>query len=494
MTQSRQPRTQTDKDTNPMFVWTMYEQRDDFPKWGSAGRDAKLREFAREEPILAGAVATMSSKATALDWQITGGRNRVSRFHEVLGEAEDGKGWSYFLDRLVQDYVCTDLGGVVELARDGQGGPVSALYNIDSTTCSLTGNSKAPLRYLPKVGDGRALPLLPGDFVRTVDMPANDETKFGLGYCAVSRALKAAKVLMALYRYEDEHLSDLPPAGIASITGMTADEVSRAFTLYQARRESKEQQTFKGVLWLAATASPVQPIDVKLTPFSTLPDHFDKEKAMTLYVYTLALDFGVDVREFWPASQTGATKAEAEVQAQKAKGKGFGRMLSDIERAINWDVLPKGLEFAFDLQDSGDDLMKHQIHQAAIEGVRRLWEPTQAGDGIITTDEARRWLAEQGVLPAWISATADSVAMGSENEVDESEQMAPAVAGLEAAQLQAKAYKAGLRPGEDLVTVNRNGDVLTMWSSRKTYSIQLPVGWEAPVGFPFGQRDGGRYP
>ena len=482
-TTSRQPRTQTDKDVNPFFIWTMFEHEDSIPAWGSQGRGEKLREFARQEPILAGAVATMSGKATALDWKVEGGRNRVRRYHDLLGEAEDGQGWSYFLDRLVQDYVATDLGGVIELGRDGKGGPVAGIFNLDSTACSLTGNAQAPVKYSPKVGNSRTIALLPGEYARVVDMPSNDESKFGLGFCAVSRALKAAKVLMALYQYEEEQLNDLPPQGIASITGMTAPEVKQAFDLYQAKREAKEQMTFKGVLWLAATANALQPIDVKLTPFANLPDHFDKEKAMTLYVYTLALDFGVDVREFWPASQTGATKAEAEIQHQKAKGKGFGRLLSDVERAVNWEVLPDGLSFAFDQQDSEDDLLRQQVHKESVELVRRLWEPVMTGDGIITTAEARRWLVEQGVLPEWLAGTVDVTSYGSENDVAAEGEGEPAplrqaqdVAATVEAVAQ-KAARARLGPGEDLVRVNRAGEMRTLWTSKRVYAIPLPVGY-----------------
>jgi hypothetical protein len=93
--------------------------------------------------------------------------------------------------------------------------------------------------------------------------------------------------------------------------------------LYNARREAKQQTTFKGLLWLAAQSSPINPIDVRLTPFAGIPESFDRQWAVNQYVYTLSLDFGVDVREFWPASQTGATKAEAEIQAQKP-GKASG--------------------------------------------------------------------------------------------------------------------------------------------------------------------------
>lgn len=498
---SRQPRLQTEKDVQPVYVWTMIERgADSFPAWGSGGRDEKLREFVKSEPILAGALATMTGKATALDWQITGGRNRVKRFHNILGEADDGKGWSYFLDRLVQDYTATDIGGMVELGRESENGPVAGIYNLDAVACTLTGNVLYPIRYTPRIGAGRSVPFKPGDFARIVDSPSTDETKFGLGFCAVSRALKAAKILMALYTYEEEQLSDMPPQGIATVTGMTQAEVITAFDMYNAKRQSREQQTFKGVLWMAATANTLQQIDVKLTPFSTLPPHFDKQQAMTLYIYTLALDFGVDVREFWPASQTGATKAEAEVQAQKAKGKGFGRMVSDIERAVNWEMLPDGLEFSFDLKDGEDDLMRQKVRRESIEAVRRMWEPGMGGAGIISTDEARRLLVEEGVLPEWASFGDTTIGVGSENEVESDMDAgntvvpdAPAQTGLTDAAIAQKAMRAKLRPGEDLIAMNRQGDVISLWSARRVYVMPLPL--PAPeVVPPFGQLRGSRYP
>jgi len=252
-------------------------------------------------------------------------------------------------------------------------------------------------------------------------------------------------------------LADLPPQGIASITGMTMDDVNKAFDLYEAKRSSRDQLTFKGVLWLAAQANPMTPIGVNLTPFSTMPDHFDKTEAIRIYVYTLALDFGLDVRELWPASQTGATMAEAEIQHQKAKGKGFGRMMSSIERVINWDILPNGLDFIFDHQDSQDDLLRYQVQQQAFENVRKLWEPVMGAEGIITTEEARRMLVEDGTLPDWLSPTSDVV-----------------VHSIEEKAISTLVARAGLQAGEDLVSINSVGDINTVWSGRKQYTMPLP--------------------
>lgn len=493
-TKSQQTRLAKTYDQVP-FIWSIFEDyaNNECPAWGEMARltdrAQRLREYARDEPILAGAVASMVSKVVSLDWQIIGGRNRVRRYHEMLSEAEDGRGWSYYLDRLAQDYLVTDVGAVTELARENAAaGPVAAIYNIDSARVVLTGNAEIPARYWPWDG-GKVVPLGPLDFCRAVDMPSADESRFGLGFSPVSRALKAARVLLALYRYESEQLADLPPKGLASITGMTVDEVEEAFKRFDARRAEKKQSTFKGTVFLASIANPMQPIDVKLTPFANLPDGFDKQQALTTYVYTLSLDFGVDVREFWPASQSGATKAEAEVQAQKAKGKGFGRMVASFEREINWNILPPGLEFAFDLKDSEDDLARANIRARVIENVRRMWEPNPAtGAGIVDTDEARRMLVEEQVVPEWMAQTDEVTAYGSENSVSDSQDEAAAVDAVDAG-IAALAEKARLAPGEDLVAMNLRGEMVVVKAAR---SYSLPsrgigvTGWPRGNGAPVG--------
>jgi hypothetical protein len=500
---SVQPRFEDKTPDSIPWMWTFWDTFSDpyaIPAWGDAARADYLRTFAQAEPILAGALSSMVSKAISLDWSIRGGRNRVLRYQEILAEAENGAGWSYFLDRWLQDYLICDQGGFVELGRQGgTGGPVVALYNLDSAACRLSGKLSKPVYYFPRLVGGRlsgkAIGLEPGTFARIVDLPSPNEAYYGLGFSAVSRALKVAKVLQALYNYEDERLADMPIPGIAAITGMTSAEVKAAFNLYEQKRAAKEQVTFKGVLWLAAQSSPINPISVNLTSFASLPEGFDKRETIELYVYTLALDFGVDAREFWPASQTGATKAEAEVQAQKAKGKGSGRMFSSVERCLNWDVLPEGLEFAFDQKDSEDDLLRMAIQEKAIANARKLYEPTMGGEGVISAAEARRWLVEQEILPDWFAVSDETTVhgqanVGAEEEPEEGDitGQITRIAESGAADVVAeKAARARLEPGEDFVTVNAAGQVRTLWSSRRVFAVpNWPRREVAVSGIPFG--------
>lgn len=519
---SQQPRLANVEETFP-YLLSMWQHTDDLPAWGAPLRTAKLREYVHNEPILSGAFSSMVQKACSLDWQVIGGRNRIKRFQELLAEAEDGKGWQNTLSPLVQDYWGTDLGGAWELARRTKNGPVEGVYNLDAECLTLTGSVSYPIRYTPKLNSGKlskkdAVKLRPGDFARIVDLPSADEAKYTLGFCAVSRAIRASKVLLALYNYEEEKLTDMPMPGVVTVTGLTMGEVADAFALYQAHRDSKQQAIFKGLLWLAAQTSPGMSIDAKLVSFAGLPENFDKDQTFSLYIYTLALAWGVDAREFWPATQSGATKGEAEVQAQKAKGKGFGQMLSAVERTINWSILPSGIEFAFDRRNDDDDLAREIWRGQVISNVRKLWEPPAgkgAVAGMIDTEEARRMLVELQALPDWL-APSDNLTLHSQDRAlptEESHPMpdilkqekpapppAPIVQKIDGqgnplnpadgknqpkgttppqlqkyaqtaqnAKLAQKALRADLDVNEDLAAINLSGETITLWSSRKMY-------------------------
>lgn len=490
VTLSQQPRLANTQDLQT-FIFSAFQRAEDIPAWGKRGRIAKLREFARTEPILSGALSSMTSKAMSLDWQVVGGRNRVRQFQELLAEAEDGAGWQSFLERFVQDYLNTDIGGIAELARHTPNGPVAGLYHVDAECVALTGNVNYPLQYAPKLPSGKlansVVKFRPEDYARIVDMASPDEVQHQLGFCAVSRAVKAARVLLALYNYDEEKLADLPMPGVVAITGLTMDEVAAAFKLYDAARQSKEQQIFKNLLWFAAQASALQPIKVEFVPFAGLPENFDREQTISLYIYTLALVFGVDAREFWPATQSGATKGEAEVQAQKAKGKGFGQMLTAIERAINWYVLPRDVEFAFDRRNDDDDLAREILRGQVIKNVRQLWEPAGGGgfgsfgsfgakpadpnaaptpvepaekpEGIISTEEARRLLVELDAMPDWLAPTPDET-----------------LYSMDRAEDQAGAAKAArLTDGAELCAVDSRGDLHVLYTPTTVHTMPVEL-------------------
>ena len=132
-------------------------------------------------------------------------------------------------------------------------------------------------------------------------------------------------------------------------------------------------------------------IDVK--DLASVPDGFDEEKSVTLGMFTIALAFGVDARELWPASSSGATKADAMIQHLKARGKAFGSLINGIEAAINRKVLPGYLRLRFDQQDDEQDANRAEINEKRSQQRQR-----DAQTGALTVRVMRERMLEDGEI------------------------------------------------------------------------------------------------
>jgi hypothetical protein len=133
-------------------------------------------------------------------------------------------------------------------------------------------------------------------------------------------------------------------------------------------------------------------------------------------VYALSLGFGVDAREFWPATAAGATKADAAIQHLKARGKGIGDLIQTIERALNWWVIGEnaGVEFKFDYTDDEQDREVADLQQVRITNLTQM-----VTTGIITSQEARSLAIAQGLI--------DVTALDTTQNPDQADDSAPLV-------------------------------------------------------------------
>jgi hypothetical protein len=178
---------------------------------------------------------------------------------------------------------------------------------------------------------------------------------------------------MGLHDYDAEKLSNLPPEGIASVTGMTMDEFKDAIDMWMAKRKQDSSLTFPQVLWLIGS-QPETEVKVSLQGFSQIPESFDRQTVIDQYVSTLALCFGVDSREFWPMGGGAlGTASESEIQHLKAKGKGPGEFISIVERHINGE-LPEDCSYKFDTQDIQEDMIAAQVAKAWIDAYWPLYQ------------------------------------------------------------------------------------------------------------------------
>lgn len=382
------------------------------PTWWSRARDEWLSDFWRKEgnDLLAGAVATMTAKIETTNWYLEGPEEIVKFYRNVLlHETDFGRGWDSFISKWVQSYLVRDGGGLAERARASlrdRGGPALNFHHLDESRCYYTGDPKWPVAY--ETGD-KLRRIHTANLMRIVDMPSSKDKDRGYGFSSVSRAVSTALILQMLVKYKKERLSDLPPAAILLMNNMQEGQWRDIMKKYDARLQNRDVGFWRDLL-VAFGYDPEFPVSAELFTFSDLPEHYNETDAMNMAVYTFALAFRVDPREFWPVSSGPlGTAKETNIQHIKAKGKGAGIIFTAIERQLNDPLsLPKSLKFKFDYRDDEEDLQAEAIKKAKIENIRRMWEAspnmittegTEEGTGMITREEARKLLIIQDILP-----------------------------------------------------------------------------------------------
>jgi hypothetical protein len=308
--------------------------------------------------------------------------------------------------------------------------------HLDEAKCFYRDDPEYPVAYQPPQGD--LVKLHRSQVMRITDMPSPSDQDLGVGFSSVSRALSTAHILMDIVRYKRERLSDLPPAGILFINNMTERQWEDIVKKYDTRQRNQGNQVWRDIL-VAAGLDPEYEVGAELLELSRLWDAYDEQTVTEIAIFTFALAFRVDPREYWPVS-AGAmgTATEAKIQHLKAKAKGEGIIFSNIERELNNPLsLPPELTFRFDFRDADEEMSKEEVKKVKIENVRRLWEsspnrqaiamtpqdqteeppltdeappPTQGpgnarspqpglNEGMISTEEARILLAREGILP-----------------------------------------------------------------------------------------------
>lgn len=416
---SQQPRFTEPQAASWWSSWAQYVDELDLtePLWGLPtlrSRGEWLRQFWPREPHLAGVVNSVVNVDKNRGWTLVGGRNTVALYASVLHQAE-GAGWRRYCQKAALAYYTCDFGSITELGRDGNNGPLRGIYNVDPVRCIPTGVPATPLAYLPP--GGAAQYWRPQDFFRVVSLESTDETKLGLGLCAVSRCLELAKIMVGVYRYSLEKVGGKMPHGLLLLSGVDEYQWQAAMSAREEQMAAKEREYYGGVAVLANSAAPV---DAKLVALSQLPDTFDLRVWTDLMLYGFALCFGYDPREFWPVS-SGAlgTGTETEQQHVKATAKGAADFTLQLQEALNqpW-VLPPTVHFEFEERDDAGKLQAAQVAEAQAAVVINLYNAgLQQGAPLISQVEARQLLAEQGLIPAeWTVQEEESEADDEQNE------------------------------------------------------------------------------
>lgn len=414
---SVQTRFPADAEQNPIlspssgyFLWQSQTAANfGVPLYWSPQRDAWLRQFylLPGNDLLAGTIATVISKVQTTGWFVEGPERMARMYQRILArEVEFGAGWSVFISKLLLDYLTQDIGGWIERRRlDGpvmQPSAADGFACFDAATVTAKNDPEFPCYYLDD--DGLYHKLHRSLVGHMVDLPSASHKMNNVGFCACSRALTTARILMLIAKYKQERLSDLPPAGLLILNNLNEPGWKDLNAKYEMGQQNQGNTVWRRVM-VAFGVDPALPAKAELTSFSSLPEHYDEAIATEIAVYSFALAFNIDPADLWPRRNTPlGTASEASISHLKAKGKRTGAIYSDLERFFNDGYsLPRSCSFRFDYQDADEDLMAADIRMKNVEAIRRMFEPPNVGgEGMISLEQAQQLLVINHCAPEFI--------------------------------------------------------------------------------------------
>lgn len=349
--------------------------------WWSPRRDIDLRKFWKRIDHLAGAVYTMSAKMTSIPFKVIAddhsNRKHVEQAERITQRLrfvpQNGNGWQNFFTLFVQDLLTQDNGAFAEIVGDGDpsgpiiGEPITVVH-LDAAKCIRTNDWEYPVLYR---GEDGSLSKLHYTRVISVSSMTSPQTEMnGVGFCAVSRCINTAQSLYDILMFKGEKMGSRPHrAVIVTRGGLDPDDIAKAFEIIE---ESTDAQGYERYSKIAVVGdSTIHDAEMQLVELSSLPDGFDEQTSVTLGMAVIALAFGVDARELFPAMSAGATRADALLSHLKQRGKGPGQILEIVENMFNSKYLPAHLKLKFDFQDDEEDRQRADIKHVRSQGRER---------------------------------------------------------------------------------------------------------------------------
>ncbi len=386
--------------------------------WWSTTRDIDLRALWKKVDYLSGAVYAVESFMTTIPFRIEA-RDKAIRAHndmatkfQVMLEngSEFGQGWENFYSKWVEDLFTQDNGSYFEIIGAGDPtGPILGMpvgiKHMDASKCQRTGNPEFPVIYTSRKGSIHKMHYT--RIAISSQMPSPVEDMYGVGFCAVSRVINIAINLYDILIYKQEKLGSRPARNLMITQGGLDPETLReAFAVSNEAMDSMNLSRFSKSIVVGSSDHPeanISQIDI-----ASLPDGFDERTSTELGVAAIALGFGIDARELFPALSSGATKADALLSHVKSRGKAKGQTLEETKRIFEQKVLPPTLQMIFDFQDDVQDQQvadlkkvrseRHQIDLTAETIDVRTAREQMLTDGDIDRAQFARLEMEDGRL------------------------------------------------------------------------------------------------
>jgi hypothetical protein len=273
----------------------------------------------------------------------------------------------------VQDLLGYDNGSFAEITGKGNPvGPIRGLpgtvHILDSSQAQRTSNPTYPVLYYDT--DGKRYKIHYTRVMYDSQLPSTNVWMNKVGLCAISRAINPGQNLLDISIYKQEKLGSRPNRAIGITQGgLDPADVRSAMEATNMEMTSKGLRRYSQIMVLGSATQP--DADMNILDIASLPDGFNEQDSIILGMAIIALAFGVDARELFPAMQSGATRADALLSHIKQRGKGPGQILQSIERLFSRKFLPPHLKLVFNYQDDTQDRQEAEIEKLRSERRQR---------------------------------------------------------------------------------------------------------------------------
>lgn len=374
------------------------------PPYWSRARDLSLSQFALKVDHISSSISMFISKTATIplrilprDMSIKSHVKQADDLTANLTEMSDwGKGWvSSFAPKMILSYITQDNGCFAEIIGDGPSdGMRRGFYGIrflDPSLCQRTSNPEYPVIFwdIGIGGTGLRYKMHHSRVMAAASLPQVYTRLNGVGFCPMSRMINTAQHLLDISTMEQEELGSRPKRRmIIGEQGITAQEIVTAFQQADMQMDNQGLTRYSKSVVVASTTKPTSnnPIKLNILDLHNALAGEDKERSITLGMFLIALALNIPPRWLWPATSTGATKADAMFQHVAGMGGGVGMLLSIFTNMLGGTPLattlgkpvPSHLKVVFDNQDDEQDRTQAEIRELRA----KVWTAALANNSV----------------------------------------------------------------------------------------------------------------
>lgn len=383
------------------------------PSWWSRARDAELSRFWLKSDHVSSAISMFTTKVASVPVKVEPRDASVKRWVKLADEynrllidgSDFGGGWHTMLcPKITQSWLTQDNGFFIEVIGDGEPdgqirGLPYGLAALDPQNCQRTSNPLYPV--IVTDTNGKRYKMHASRILYASSQPSDRWRMNNVGFCPLSRMVQTTQNLTDISNYEQEKLGSRPPRqALIGRRGITAKQIVTAFQMAEKSMDNQGLSRYAKTVVIAPNDARVaQEIDIDIIDLSKAPDQFNKTESITLGMFLIALALNIPPRWIWPATQAGATKADAMFQHVAGMGGGIGYLLGIYQQLIGGSergylggkFLPAGLKLVFDFQDDEQDRARAEIQKLRAEN-----RQVDLVNGVIDVRTAREQAMQAG--------------------------------------------------------------------------------------------------